>query len=539
MNLLRNLVTTGLLALAALAPALPGRAAIHPGVLHTQADFDRMTAKVNANAQPWKGSWDLLVASPHSQSTWGPRATATIIRGGTGDNVALLYNDVQAAYQNALRWKISGSTAHGNKARDILNAWSATHTTLSGNADRYLASGLFGYQFANAAEIMRGYSGFDVARFRTYLLNVYYYPHVERFLWGNGYGAGHNDACITNYWANWDLCNMAAALAIGVFCDDQAIIDRSIGYFKTGAGNGSILHAIPHLHSGGLAQWQESGRDQGHTILGVGLMASFCEIAWNQGQDMYGWSGNRFLQAAQYVARYNNGGSVPFTAYSWGSGTNCAPNTQTVISDAGRGENRPVWEMIYHHYANRRGLSVPDIAAAAAELRPEGGPGGHATTFDQPGFGSLTFARDPYGSFPAAGTWKLRNRSSGLMLDNLGVTTDGTDVAQWASGTSLNQRWVLSYLSGSVVKLQCVTGGKFLDGLGRTANGSNVGQWTDGGSNNQRWTLIDAGGGYFKLKNVTTGLCLDVGASPWPNGKYVQQWPDGSSLNMHWQFVAP
>jgi hypothetical protein len=525
----------------ALARAALGQAFVHPGVMHTQADFDRMRAKVNANAQPWKGSWDLLVASAHSQSTWTPRATATVIRGGTGDNVALLYNDVQAAYQNALRWKISGSTAHGDKARDILNAWSATHTTLTGNADRYLASGLFGYQFANAAEMMRGYAGFDVARFRTYLMNVYYKPLVERFLWGNEYGRDHNDACITNYWANWDLCNMAAAIAIGVFCDDRAIFNRAIEYFKTGAGNGSINHAIPFLHPGGLAQWQESGRDQGHTILGVGLMGSFCEIAWNQGQDMYGWNNNRFMQAAQYVARYNNGGSVPFTAYSWGSGQNCAPNTHTVISSAGRGENRPIWEMIYHHYANRRGLSVPDIAAAAAELRPEGGPGGHATTFDQPGFGSLTYARDPYsgGGFPVAGTYKLISRTSGRRLDNLGSTADGANVAQWQDSASNNQRWVLSYVSSNVVKLQCVTGGKFLDGMGRTSNGSIVGQWGNNASTNQRWTIIDVGGGYFKLKNSATGLCLDVGASPWANGDPVEQWGDGSSQNQHWQFITP
>jgi hypothetical protein len=43
------------------------QAFVHPGLLHTEADFTRMRAKVNANAQPWKGSWDLLVANSHSQ----------------------------------------------------------------------------------------------------------------------------------------------------------------------------------------------------------------------------------------------------------------------------------------------------------------------------------------------------------------------------------------------------------------------------------------------------------------------------------------
>jgi hypothetical protein len=143
------------------------------------------------------------------------------------------------------------------------------------------------------------------------------------------------------------------------------------------------------------------------------------------------------------------------------------------------------------------------------------------------------------GGLPAAGTYSLRSRTAGTMLDTLGATTDGANVALWADGSSNNQRWVLSYVSSNVVKLQCVTGSKFLDGMGRTANGSFVGQWAGGSSNNQRWTIIDAGSGYFKLKNVATGLCLDVGASPYANGDVVEQWPDGSSQNQHWQFVAP
>jgi hypothetical protein len=143
------------------------------------------------------------------------------------------------------------------------------------------------------------------------------------------------------------------------------------------------------------------------------------------------------------------------------------------------------------------------------------------------------------GGFPAAGTYSLRNRGSGRMLDNLGVSSNGANVGQWDDGSSSNQRWVLSYVSANVVKLQCVTGSRYLDGMGRTADGSLVGQWDNGSSNNQRWTIIDMGGGYFKLKNVTTGKCLDVGASPWPNGDLVEQWFDNASFNQQWQFVAP
>ncbi|AWS43596.1 alginate lyase family protein [Streptosporangium sp. 'caverna'] len=384
------IVGAGTVVLGGQVPAAATRLAFaHPGMLHTQADFTRMAARVAAGVQPYKAGWDRLIANSYAQSGWTPRPVATVVRGGTGENYPQLYRDVAAAYQNALRWKISGSTAHGDTARDILNAWSGTLTTITGTSDKYLAAGLYGYQLANVAEIMRGYSGLDFNRLRNMMLGVFY-PMNNDFL------IRHNGACITHYWANWDLCNMASVLAIGILCDDQAKFDQAVTYFKNGAGNGAITKAVPFLHPGDLAQFQESGRDQGHAMLGIGLMGTFCEMAWNQGQDLYGYSGNRFMRAAEYVARYNLGQDVPFTTYNWGSGTTCAPNSHTAISATGRGGDRPIWEALHNHYAVRRGLPVPNITAYATRVRPEGG-GGHygpnSGGFDHLGFGTLTCTR--------------------------------------------------------------------------------------------------------------------------------------------------
>src|SRR5688500_5320790 len=40
---------------------------VHPGCLSTQADLNRMKAKVDTGAQPWKGGYDRLVAAPYGQ----------------------------------------------------------------------------------------------------------------------------------------------------------------------------------------------------------------------------------------------------------------------------------------------------------------------------------------------------------------------------------------------------------------------------------------------------------------------------------------
>ncbi|MET9244156.1 twin-arginine translocation signal domain-containing protein [Nonomuraea sp. NPDC003709] len=183
-SVLKAAATAGAAAvLPAALPIGPAAAAAfkHPGLLHTQADFDRMRAQVNAGAQPWKAGWDKLTANGRSRGTWKPRPLETVVRGGTGANHVQLAIDVAAAYQNALRWKISGEKAHGDAARDILNAWSAALKTVTGNADRYLAAGILGWQLANVAEIMRGYPGFDFERFTKMMLTVFY-PMNDRFL---------------------------------------------------------------------------------------------------------------------------------------------------------------------------------------------------------------------------------------------------------------------------------------------------------------------------------------------------------------------
>ncbi|MFB8178723.1 alginate lyase family protein [Streptomyces sp. NPDC055966] len=364
----------------------------HPGLLHNAGDLHRAKVRVAAGRDPWLAGWKRLTANPHSASSWRPRPQATVVRGAVpGQNYTVLYNDIHAAYQNALRWKIGGTRANGDTAVALLNTWSATLTTLTGNADRFLAAGIYGYQFANAAELVRDHPDFDFARFRKMLRTVFYPMNID-FL------TRHNGAVISNYWANWDLCNLASVMAIGILLDDHALFRGAVTYLKKGEGNGSFKNAIPFRYAGqGLAQWQESGRDQGHSMMGIGLLGAICEMAWNQGADLYGYGDNRFLHAAEYVARYNLGADVPFTPYGWRSGTGHGQwREQTVISATARGQLRPVWEILHNHYARRRRLSTPYVTAMAEKVRAEGGGGDYGPNsggYDQLGFGTLLYSK--------------------------------------------------------------------------------------------------------------------------------------------------
>ncbi|HEY3331774.1 MAG TPA: LamG-like jellyroll fold domain-containing protein [Capsulimonadaceae bacterium] len=386
-----------LMALFANTPAQADtRSFKHPGLLHNQADFDRMATKVKAGAHPWIDSWNILVANPHSQLSWKPRPAPVIYRGRNpyGENYALLYNDAAAAYQTALRWKVTGDTAYADNAVKILNAWGSTLTGIGGDSNGCLALGLYGYEIANAAEIMRSYSGWapdDFKQFQTMLLKVFYAGNHD-FL------TRHNGTQPSHYWANWDLCNMCSMLAVGVVCDRPDIYDEAVTYFKHGVGAGNIDHTVYYMHPGYLGQWQESGRDQGHTTLGVALMGTFCEMAWKQGDDLYGYENNRVLAGMEYIAKYNLGEDVPYIPYA------NVDVVQPVIADGGRGLARSGWDLIYNHYVNLKGIAAPYSAKFAEKVRPEGGGGNYGPNsggYDQLGFTTLTATVDPCGEISA------------------------------------------------------------------------------------------------------------------------------------------
>lgn len=376
------------------APTASAAGYAHPGLLHTRADLDRMAAKVKAGAAPYTAGYARLTANGRAQSGWTPRPQAAVYRGaGSPENYALLYKDLAAAYQNALRYHVGGDSAHADTAVAILNAWSGTLTSLAGSADRFLAAGLYGYQAANAAELVRDRPDFELERFQKMLTTVFS-PLSESFL------VQHNGAVLTNYWPNWDLTAMACVLATGIFCDDGAKVEQAVEYFKNGAGLGSVRKAIPVVHEDGLAEWLEAGRDQGHSLLGVGLMGTVCEMAWNQGIDLYGYDDNRFLKGAQYVAKWCLGGEVAYTANTRRKGAVhgwSGSETASAAAGVNPAMTRPVWAMISNHYTKRRGLSAPYLTRIAAKAAPEGGGGDYGDAsggYDQLGFGTLTFTRD-------------------------------------------------------------------------------------------------------------------------------------------------
>ncbi|RPF37161.1 alginate lyase family protein [Streptomyces sp. TLI_185] len=350
------------------------RAFTHPGLLHTADDLARMKAAVVAKQSPVYDGYLAFAAHARSSASYTIQNTGQITSWGRGptnfQNQAVA--DSAAAYQNALMWAVTGNRANADKARDILDAWSASLTAITG-ADGPLGAGLQAFKFVNAAELLRhsdydGWAQADIARCERSFLDVWY-PAVSGYmLYANG---------------NWDLTALQTVLAIGVFCEEPVLFEDALRFAAAGAGNGSIPHRIVT----DAGQGQEAGRDQGHEQLAVGLTGDIAQVAWNQGVDLWGFEDNRILANFEYAARYNLGGDVPFTPDLDRTGK----YIKKTVSATARGNLPPIYEMAYAHYAGVQGLDTPYTKAAVFR-----GTGGarvvEGSNDDVPSWGTFAYA---------------------------------------------------------------------------------------------------------------------------------------------------
>ncbi|MES2692079.1 MAG: alginate lyase family protein, partial [Verrucomicrobiota bacterium] len=342
----------------------------HPGLLHTQEDLARMRTAVAAREEPSFSSFEKLRVLRTSQLDYVQRGPfAEIGRNPTISHVEF-DTDATAAYHCALMWCITGDRRFADRAMRLVDAWSTTLQLVSG-ADAVLMAGLGPFKLINAAELLRhtdsGWSAEDAAVTEDMFRRVFVTTLQNFAPFANG---------------NWDTAAIKTLLAVAVFCNDRPLFERALRYYVAGSGNGRLTHYIVD----DTGQCQESGRDMGHTQLGLAHLGDAAEIAWHQGLDLYAYADNRLLKGFEYTARYNLGETVPFRPILDRTGK----YRHTEISAKGRGALRPVYEQIYHHYVHRAGLAAPWTQRAAEKLRPEGEsrPSG-----DHTGFGTLLYTR--------------------------------------------------------------------------------------------------------------------------------------------------
>ncbi len=407
----------------------------HPCILGTAEDFARVKLHIDAAdaSDPIYAAWQQLCNNGYASATHEPNPQETLVRGdvkGTGvpsENYIHACHDAAAAYQLGLRWQLAGDRGCAAQGVKILNAWAAACKNITANdMNQYLLCGFQGYQFAAAAELLRDFDGWqteDFAKFKAWMVDLWYRKNME-FL------TNHGGTCNLHYWTNWDMANMCSVLAIGILTDDNEKVNYAINYFKNGVGSGCIKNMIPYepvadpADKGALiAQNMESGRDQGHATLVVAVSAEFCQMAWNIGEDLFGYDNNKMLAMFEYEAKYNvkpratgtytcSDNEMPFTEYKYCIDCSCSNKNHgaihTAVSPEQRGKERPGWELIYNHYAKVKGLApnnfyyselfADQLRYTNGTLTGDGGAGdsrygGTSAAFDQVGWGTLLYYR--------------------------------------------------------------------------------------------------------------------------------------------------
>ena len=348
------------------------KAFVHPGILHSKASLNHIYDVVQKKTMPEYGSYELLQANPLASAQYKMKGPYKVISrdGPFQYTKSKIEADFSAAYLNALMWIATKDASHAKKSLEILEAYADSLTLIPATNDAPLLAGLEGTKIVNAIEILRDtYKPTTTKQIKkiTKLITDIFLPVCEAFYSTKAYTNG-----------NWGGIVTKMYISSAIFLNNRTMYKKAIDFYYNGNDNGTIKNYI----SDSTGQIQESGRDQGHSQLGVGALATVCEIAYAQGDDLYSALNNRLLKGFEYVAKYNLGNDVPFTI--WKDVTGKYSNW-TKISDINRGRFIPIYEMVYNHYVRRKGLSMPYTAEVIKKIRPEG------YDRDQPSFGTLLF----------------------------------------------------------------------------------------------------------------------------------------------------
>lgn len=351
---------------------MQARKFVHPGILHTTKSIERMRAQIADKEYPAYGSFELLKSHHCSQADYQPFGPFEIISrdGEFRHTKSKMEQDFSAVYQNALMWVLTGEKTHAEKSLELLLGYAGTLKRIPETNDAPLLVGLEGLKIIYATEILRHtYKKMTVVQFNeiSRMIREVFLPVMENFYHRKPYTNG-----------NWGPIVTKAYMAAAILWDNEEMYNKAVDFYLHANDNGTIAHYI----SGDTGQIQESGRDQGHSMLGIGALATVCEIAWQQGDDLYSALDNRLMKGFEYVAKYNLGYNVPFAV--WKDVTGKYSNW-TEISNKGRGRYMPIFEMTYNHFVIRKGMQMPYTEQVLRQIRPEG------YDRDQPAFGSLLF----------------------------------------------------------------------------------------------------------------------------------------------------
>jgi len=339
----------------------------HPGVFSSQGDLDFIQSKANQNGHLMHTTYNELKSWTNNVDNYAAINTVTVKANNSHSSQKKLKNAADAVYSFALRWVVSGDNSWASAAVNIMNDWADTHTTIEvaqgepqGHAVNVAA--WIAIKFAAGAEILRhyngGYSGFSASEqtdFEDYLVNVLF-NYLDLDSVNKDRECSSNQINNSNYGCNYDcspeysksdilyksnnriFARAAAMMAVGVFTNNETMLERGISWYKFG---------IPtYIFPDGLVE--ELQRDCGHSNMGLSELAQCAEMGRQQEINTFEEENSRLKLGFEWIAQANNGTSKTHCKGS----TSCDGFPEDKIEYAG-------WEIAYNYYKTINGESMP------------------------------------------------------------------------------------------------------------------------------------------------------------------------------------
>ncbi len=373
---------------------------VHPGITISKTDLDFVRSKVTAHAEPWTSELQFAASSSYASTSRAPSPMTDL---SSSALEATFMNDAQTAYTNALLWYYTGNTAYATQAIRYLNAYATTHTRItfkSSSGSVVYGNGVLDAAWGaelwpRTAEIIRysdaGWSPADATRFETYLKNVYQQLLIDGWTNGGNWQSSIAEGLINIGVYNNDEATYQAGLSrwkdkivtsIYLTTDGQYPIPPSSTYKRPGDSGWNATNDIgrmwsyPARYVDGLVL--DTCRDLSHAAMNLAAVTAGAETAYIQGDDLYTPYQSRLQRAIELQAGWINAyfdevhdvantvvGSNWMPANNWPCRwfmTDALNNTtpvQNPKNNAGGGALSMGWDIGFNHYAQRKGISMP------------------------------------------------------------------------------------------------------------------------------------------------------------------------------------
>lgn len=354
----------------------------HPGCLQSAAEINALSLALSENDPTRMSYWDSMITNSRGlidNTDWVAKEN---LFGKIDLRPAKLAGAGLIRYVND--WVINNNTASETAAITILNNWAAiksfTPNPKDNNENHRLEGGQYLGYIAHAADLLMStntsWPALEQETFKKTFRSIIL-PII-------------NEDRPVSFNANWDLACTWSVMAIAILLDDKALFDEQIEWLKNGESNARISYCL--LQSG---QYQETARDQTHVAMGLTHLQLATQIAWTQGVDLYEYDNRSVGKSLDYFAAYNLGeNNLPFQIYPCAVGANTEHDYNQQISPSQSPNYDHIFEMVYHHYKNYRGIELPHVKQMLEEhTRPEG-PGRRWSTHNSALFWDLDLSAD-------------------------------------------------------------------------------------------------------------------------------------------------